>query len=57
MSSHWVRVACSTGLRVMWVRGVVGRWGERYIGGRGLIAWLRRRSEIREVGLGRLEVL
>ena len=57
MSSHWVRVACSIGLRVMWVRGVVGRWGERYIGGRGLIALLSRKSEMGEVGLGRLEVL
>ena len=52
-----MRVACSIRVRVMWVRGVVGRWGARYIGGRGLIAWLSRRSEIREIGLGRLEVL
>ena len=57
MSSHWVRVVCSIGLRVMWVRSVVGRWGERYIGVRGFIAWLSRRSEMGEVGLGRLEVL
>ena len=33
MSSHWVRVVCSMGLRVMWIRGVVERWGERYIRG------------------------
>ena len=31
MSSHWVRVVCSMGLRVMWVRGMVGRWGDGYI--------------------------
>ena len=33
LSSLWVRVSCSIRVRFMWVRGVVRRWGARYIGG------------------------
>ena len=36
MSSHWVRVAYSMGLKVMWFEGMEGRLGREYIGAEGV---------------------